>query len=359
MLESISGTYAFEAAGEAPMPGRWCGRGGFYAGQVARPGCPQDDSLVPPMSRKRGWASQYSLGKPVLVGQAIKRGWASQYYVLIGRTRTHWANPYSLGEPVLIGRTRTHWANPYSLGEPVLIGQRANPYSLGEPVLIGRTRTHWASQTTFTVAHNACACLALCLLGTSTLGTFTSVPARHIYKCLLLKCLLGTPRCLLSTFTQVPARHVYLSACSALCLLGTVPARHVYLGACSALCLLGTVPARHRPASRPPRSSPGCPTYGSLTGKKQGGHFGFGVEPHAHVKPCEKPTCQNDMFKIMSCKKQAVPRVMQKHKLFHMSCKKTSCSTCHAMQKTACKTVQKSKLFHMSCKNHAKTMQKP
>ena len=34
-LESISGAYAFEAAGwEAPMPGRWCGRGGFYAGQV-------------------------------------------------------------------------------------------------------------------------------------------------------------------------------------------------------------------------------------------------------------------------------------------------------------------------------------
>ena len=49
---------------------------GFYAGQVARPGCPQDDdpprcagnlafvTLVPPMSRKRGWASQYSLGPP-------------------------------------------------------------------------------------------------------------------------------------------------------------------------------------------------------------------------------------------------------------------------------------------------------
>ena len=70
-----------------------------------------------------------------------------------------------------------------------------------------------------------------------------------------------------------------------------------------------------------------------------------GVEPHAHVKPCEKP-CK--LFHV-SCKKQAVPHVM--------SCKKTSCSTCHAMQKTACKTAQKSKLFHMSCKNHAKTMQ--
>ena len=68
---------------------------------------------------------------------------------------------------------------------------------------------------------------------------------------------------------------------------------------------------------------------------------------------------------------QAVPRVMQKNKLFHvsckknklfhMSCKKTSCSTC-------CKNHAKNKLFHMSCKNHAKnklfhmlqkTMQKP
>ena len=53
----------------------------------------------------------------------------------------------------------------------------------------------------------------------------------------------------------------------------------------------------------------------------------------------KKPTCQNDRFKIMSCKKQAVPRVMQKNKLFHMSCKK-------------------SKLFHMSCKNRAKPCKK-
>ena len=36
-------------------------------------------TLVPPMSRKRGWASPYSLGEPVLIGRAIKRGWASQY----------------------------------------------------------------------------------------------------------------------------------------------------------------------------------------------------------------------------------------------------------------------------------------
>ena len=147
----------------------------------------------------------------------------------------------------------------------------------------------------------------------------------------------------------MPARHVYL----------LVPARHcacsarLPTSARSALCLLGTftyVPARHRPASQ--RSSPGCPTYGSLTGKKQGGHFA--VEPHAHAKPCEKPTCQNDMFKIMSCK----------NKLFHVSCKKTSCSTCHAKKqavphvmpckKPHAKPCKKSKLFHMSCKNHEK-----
>ena len=53
---------------------------------------------------------------------------------------------------------------------------------------------------------------------------------------------------------------------------------------------------------------------------------------------------------------QAVPRVMQKKlfvsckktcKLFHMSCKKKSCSTCH----------EKNKLFHMQkpCKTVQKT----
>ena len=57
-------------------------------------------------------------------------------------------------------------------------------------------------------------------------------------------------------------------------------------------------------------------------------------------KTVRKTNMSNDRFKIMSCKKQAVPRVMQKNKLFHMSC--------HA----------KNKLFHMSCKNHAKPCEK-
>ena len=94
------------------------------------------------------------------VGRAIKRGWASQY---------------SLGEPVLIGRAiKRGWGEPSNE-----VGRASAKGPLGEP--------------TFTVA-NACACLALCLLGTST----SACSAR------LLKCLLGTA-----------------SACSALCLLGT------------------------------------------------------------------------------------------------------------------------------------------
>ena len=46
------------------------------------------------------------------------------------------------GEPLLIGRARAHWANPYSLGEPVL-GEPSNEVGashqtrLGEPVLRG------------------------------------------------------------------------------------------------------------------------------------------------------------------------------------------------------------------------------
>ena len=132
-----------------------------------------------------------------------------------------------------------------------------------------------------------------------------------------------------------------------------MPARHC---ACSALCLLGTftkVPARRCACSAPPRLPPAKFSRMSQPDKKKTGGR-FGVEPHAHVKPCEK-TC----------------------KLFHVSCKKTSCSTCHAKKRASCstchaktqavprvmqttchaKTVQnraKNKLFHMSCKNHAK-----
>ena len=138
-----TGGLDFFLLGRIPTLARAWQAGGFYAGQVARPGF---------------YAGQEcgALGIEA-VGRAI------------GRARTHWASHQTrLGKPSNeVGRARTHWAN---------------------------------HSTTFTVA-NACACLALCLLGTTT----SACSAR------LLKCLLGT----------VPAWHVYLSACSALCLLGT------------------------------------------------------------------------------------------------------------------------------------------
>ena len=114
----------------------------------------------------------------------------------------------------------------------------------------------------------------------------------------------------------MPARHVYLSACFA---------RHVYLSACSALCPLGT--ALPREVLQDVR-----PTYGSLTGKKQGGHF-HGVEPHAHVKPCEKP-CK--LFHV------------QKNKLFHMSCHAKNRMQNRAKKQAVPHVMQK------PCKNHAK-----
>ena len=111
-----------------------------------------------------------------------------------------------LGEPVLIGRARTHWASPYSLGlgEPVL----------GEPVLgepsnepsneVGRASTK----------------------GAVGRATQLSQPPRLLQSCAC-------------------SAHL-LSACSARfvkCQLGTVPARHVRClptSARSALCLLDT-----------------------------------------------------------------------------------------------------------------------
>ena len=181
--------------------------------QTRRPACPD-------------WAShQTRLGEPVL----------------IGRARTHWASHQTrLGEPVLRGR----WASQYSLGEPVLplraVPARRQKCPLGYPAHATSTvACHFHSgplhlnsglhatctaAATFTVAHNAC---SMRLLG--------AVPARHIY-------------------LLVPARHCACLARLLKCLLGTVPARHIYLqvpawhcacsahlptSARSALCLLG------------------------------------------------------------------------------------------------------------------------
>ena len=76
-------------------------------------------------------------------------------------------------------------------------------------------------------------------------------------------------------------------------------------------------------------------------------------------KPCKTVQAVRVMRKklFVSCKKTC--------KLFHMSCKNTSCSTCEKnklfhMQKP-CKTVKKptcqNDMSLCSCKNHAKTMQ--
>ena len=87
--------------------------GGFYAGQVARPGfyAGQECALGIEAGRaiKRGWASQYSLGEPVLGKPSNK----------VGRASTK--GP--LGKPVLIGRTRTQWASHQTrLGQAIKRG---------------------------------------------------------------------------------------------------------------------------------------------------------------------------------------------------------------------------------------------
>ena len=108
-------------------------------------------------------------------------------------------------------------------------------------------------------------------------------------------------------------------------------------------CPLGTTPP-------PTAKFSGCPTYGSLTRKKQGGTLGLN---HMHM------TCKTVRKNVQAVprvmqKKQAVPHVAKK-KLFHMSCKKQAVPH-------ACKNHAKNKLFHMlqkPCKKqavpHAKT----
>ena len=187
------------------------------------------------------------------------------------RYRSRWATSNE------VGRASTHWANPYSLGELVLIGRA-----------IKRAWARWATQplsvaSTFTVAHNACACLALCLLGTST------------YNFLLPLLLLGT-----STYKYLLGS----SASTYKCLLGTVPARHIYL----------QVPARHFVfGTAPPPAHREVLRIIHLIGKKGGGvrGRGIGLEPHdmqnraknQHVKMTCSKSChaKTSHIKIMSC----------------------------------------------------------
>ena len=171
-------------------------RQGSDAGQVARPGSwglaairkkksvlqssPHGRTgifvtLVPPMSRKRGWASPF------------------------------WASPYSLGEP----SNEVGASHQTRLGEPSNEVGRASTKPLGEPVL-----SRWASHSTTPASK-------------LRLGATVPrhVPARHcacsarLVKCQLGTCPLGAapPRC------QHRGANFPTSARSALCLLGTCP----------------------------------------------------------------------------------------------------------------------------------------
>ena len=131
---------------------------GSDAGQVARPGG-SDAGQV--RRNFRQWSPHRTTGF---------------FFTVVGLDDN--LNIFFLGRIPTLARASMPGRNvARSVSEP----RWASPYSLGEPVLIGRAiKRGWASHsTTFTVA-NACACLALCLLGTSACS------AR------LLKCLLGT-----------------------------------------------------------------------------------------------------------------------------------------------------------------------
>ena len=74
---------------EASMPGRWCGRG-------------QTPCWEP--SRKRGWASQYSLGEPVLRGR-----WASQHRSTLGELASNRAGRASIEDWASIKHGCSYW----------------------------------------------------------------------------------------------------------------------------------------------------------------------------------------------------------------------------------------------------------
>ena len=97
------------------MPGRWRGRA--MPGKAETVGL--DDSFekknpgkIPTLAR--AWQGSDS-------GQARPGGYAA---LGVGRARTHWASQHSLGEPVLIGRTRVGRA----------IGRASTKGPLGEPL---------------------------------------------------------------------------------------------------------------------------------------------------------------------------------------------------------------------------------
>ena len=137
------------------------------------------------------WASPYWASHQTRLGRAIKRGWASQDKGAVGRAiKQGWGKPSNevgrastkgpLGEPVLIGRARTHWASPYSLGlgEPVL-GEPLNHFHSGQRLeavvgghrgqrgVVGRgdgtpsstSKTDWSALLERPVVSELCSCL--------------------------------------------------------------------------------------------------------------------------------------------------------------------------------------------------------
>ena len=191
-------------------------------------------TLVPPMSRKRGWASPfwaspYSLGEPsnevgashqTRLGRAIKRGWGEPSNEVGRAIKRGWGEPSN--EVGASHQTR--------LGRAIKRGWASHQTRLGEPL------NHSGLHACFKAAPwRYGASSALCPLGTSSacsarclLGTFSARSALHP----LHGASTGVP-----TFLQVPARH--WGACSA-----RARSAHLVTSARSAL----PVPARHVPA---------------------------------------------------------------------------------------------------------------
>ena len=157
------------------------------------------------VSKKKSW--EESLGRaPTRAGAAGRQECGA---LGVGRASTHWASPYwashqrgGASHQTRLGQTSWggRWASQYSLGKPVL---------MGEPVLIGRTTplSQWPTPGAVPARHCACSArLVKCLLGTASACSARSVPtsarsARLLTSARsarLIKCPLGT----------VPARHV-------------------------------------------------------------------------------------------------------------------------------------------------------
>ena len=116
---------------------------------------------------KRGWASQYSLGEPVL-GEPSNE---------VGRASTK--GP--LGEPVLIGRTRIGRAIKRGWGEPSnKVGRASTKGPLGEPVLNFHSGLHTCFKAAPAWRGAYSACSARLVPARHCACSARLVPARHV-----------------------------------------------------------------------------------------------------------------------------------------------------------------------------------